>query len=500
MNVSQPKEQVVAEEELLMEATAWSMRRPCLLASPSSLRLTPLPTELKEDDIKRWNTICGHDGVIRFVAQIFGADGSVSDDSMVASNRYSTVSKLVESVPFFVPFLLLLAECHFLLHDTHGALELAKRARIAMQRSGEQDDVLSDAIRMLQILANEEKKEFEPDDPTILVSTYSRPPAWACISAPSNLEELQSRWKKLQESGDGAEQFARFASVESNQLEGVFLLEGDSSKKLARLGLCRNSIEGISRDSRKKEPDRVLSILKNTQHCYKMIKDLIGNDKKFTICFLRYLHRRLLEDNNIEYHAEKWDNDCQQNFAVMTPLGTFRKVPCFASHGDCETRFCPAEQIEAEMEWLVSNLLAVLSDCNLYPYRACAWIQHTLFRIHPFSDGNGRIGRLISSIPLLLADLPPTMVSMQSKQKYFALLKKADDTGDIDDLASFLQQEAFNAMESLLTYVPSPSRPVVVCRGRRAFLRQRISPSNSPSNGNKIEKFTFAGEEKKEEN
>ena len=375
-----------------MEASAWSMQRPCLLASPSSLRLTPLPPEMKEDDIKRWNTICGHDGVIRFVAQVFGAVGSVSDDSMVASNRYRTVSKLVESFPFFVPFLLLLAECHFLLHDTHGALELAKRAQNAMQTSGAEDDVLSVAIRMLQILANEQMKEYKPDDPDILVSTYSRPPAWARSSAPSSLEELQSRWAQLQESGDGAEQFARFASVESNQLEGVFLLEGDSNMKLACLGLYRDSIEGISRDSRNKEPGRILSILVNTQYCYSMIKDLIDNDGKFTIGFLRDLHRRLLEDNNIEYHAEKLDNGCQQNFAVMTPLGTFRKVPCFASHGSCETCFCPAEQIEAEIEWLVSNFLAVLSDCNLCPYLACAWIQHTFVRIHPFSDGNGRIG------------------------------------------------------------------------------------------------------------
>jgi Fic family protein len=115
------------------------------------------------------------------------------------------------------------------------------------------------------------------------------------------------------------------------------------------------------------------------------------------------------------------------------------------------------------MEWFYEEVEAILSDKDLDPYRACAWMQHSFLRIHPFADGNGRIGRLISSIPLLREDLPPVYVSVESKRAYFSALKAADDTGDIDDLANFLQGEAFRAIESLLEYHPSPT-PVGVRR------------------------------------
>jgi hypothetical protein len=50
------------------------------------------------------------------------------------------------------------------------------------------------------------------------------------------------RWAKLQERHDGAEQFARYACVDTNELEGVFCLNGDSKLKLARCGFYANSI------------------------------------------------------------------------------------------------------------------------------------------------------------------------------------------------------------------------------------------------------------------
>ena len=79
---------------------------------------------------------------------------------------------------------------------------------------------------------------------------------------------------------------------------------------------------------------------------------------------------------------------------------------------------------------------------------------------------------------------------------YFAALKTANDTGDIDDLAMFLQKESFDAIEGLLNYVPSPLRGMVTRRRRNRSPRLRNSPETVSSHGSS---GSISAEEKKED-
>ena len=52
--------------------------------------------------------------------------------------------------------------------------------------------------------------------------------------------------------------------------------------------------------------------------------------------------------------------------------------------------------------------------------------------IHPFGDGNGRVGRIVSSLPLIKHNLPPVVVLKDKKDQYFNTLLEADCSGKYD--------------------------------------------------------------------
>lgn len=50
-------------------------------------------------------------------------------------------------------------------------------------------------------------------------------------------------------------------------------------------------------------------------------------------------------------------------------------------------------------------------------------------KIHPFEDGNGRIGRLLLNYELLKNNLPPIVIAKEDRVKYFEFLQNNDSIG-----------------------------------------------------------------------
>ena len=80
-------------------------------------------------------------------------------------------------------------------------------------------------------------------------------------------------------------------------------------------------------------------------------------------------------------------------------------------------------------------------------HKIYAKLHLAFIHIHPFSDGNGRMVRLIANIPLLRFGLPPLLIDQQHRRQYINLL--ADYQAQItapskpSDLDAIFQEQKF---------------------------------------------------------
>jgi len=76
---------------------------------------------------------------------------------------------------------------------------------------------------------------------------------------------------------------------------------------------------------------------------------------------------------------------------------------------------------------------------------------HAVFeQIHPFSDGNGRVGRLLMHAMLLCVNLPPAVISAGNRRVYMTYLNRAQTKDDITPLEDFICDavaEGYNILE-----------------------------------------------------
>ncbi len=69
---------------------------------------------------------------------------------------------------------------------------------------------------------------------------------------------------------------------------------------------------------------------------------------------------------------------------------------------------------------------------------AAAALVHSRFeQVHPFSDGNGRVGRLLLNAMLLKINLAPAIIRQEQKQLYYTYLYKAQTKNDYSQLENF---------------------------------------------------------------
>jgi Fic family protein len=85
-----------------------------------------------------------------------------------------------------------------------------------------------------------------------------------------------------------------------------------------------------------------------------------------------------------------------------------------------------------------------------YPPLVVAAVVHNQFEnIHPFRDGNGRVGRLLLINILIKNKLPPVNIELRNRSEYYNALQRYELSGDIRPTIELLLKEYRKLKKSL---------------------------------------------------
>jgi Fic family protein len=90
----------------------------------------------------------------------------------------------------------------------------------------------------------------------------------------------------------------------------------------------------------------------------------------------------------------------------------------------------------------MQELLAELQEYEGRDVLKVAAYYHARFEyIHPFADGNGRVGRTLLNYHLMTHDHPPIIIHEEDRPAYYRALENYDTEEDLSPLHLFLKQQ-----------------------------------------------------------
>ena len=208
------------------------------------------------------------------------------------------------------------------------------------------------------------------------------------------------------------DEFVLKLTYHSNSIEGSTLTEPDTAAIL---------FDNVSL------PNKTLNEqleAKNHQTALNYLFDYISKKGKINENLILKLHSILM--NGIRPDAGMYRNHAVRILGVSLPTANYIRIPDLM------------KLVMLDIEKERKNIVSISAN-----------IHSRFEQIHPFSDGNGRIGRLLMTAMLLKANLAPAVIHQQQKQLYYTYLYKSQTKDDQSQLEDFLYDTILSGFDIL---------------------------------------------------
>jgi Fic family protein len=212
------------------------------------------------------------------------------------------------------------------------------------------------------------------------------------------IETIRFMYKTLTELLTTSEIEVYERNFEVNYVQGTTSIEGNTLSLKQAHDLLVNGLTPKNKSLREINEVQNFKRVKTYRDKYK---------GKITDDFVRTLHSLIM--NNIDIEG----------------AGAFRRTDDVGIQG-CDLQVTPAVLIESELNRIIKRYYAKLGD-NWYPFEIAVMFHYYFEMIHPFADGNGRVGREILNYMLKRTGYPRLLFLGSDRNSYINSLQLGNE-------------------------------------------------------------------------
>ena len=170
---------------------------------------------------------------------------------------------------------------------------------------------------------------------------------------------------------------------------------------------------------------RTLFEIQNQRDCYYLLLDRIVAREPLSISLIKEIH----------FELTKGTYDARRYIVNGERPGEFK-------HHDYVTGRHEVGSYPEDVEQDLQDLISEIIDNEGKDVLTIAAYFHACFEnIHPFADGNGRIGRTLLNYYLLTHNVSPVIIYEEDRKEYYKSLERFDTDADLQPLKDFIVRE-----------------------------------------------------------